>query len=143
MTTEEVNARENYVTLVADNEFEINSEYPHQTRRISDQRIMNTFSNSNGYQCVSLNGKIHEYTYVDSISDEAIVVNDYGRHRFEFYYYDPIDDEFYYFNGRQYRQLHVNEMKLTGALYVQMMDATNRKRSIYINKFKKLYGIDY
>ncbi|KAA6378566.1 MAG: hypothetical protein EZS28_025909, partial [Streblomastix strix] len=51
------------------------------------------------------------YTYVDSLSDEAIVVNEYGKHRFEFYYYDNETDEFYYFNGRQYRQLHVNEQK--------------------------------
>jgi hypothetical protein len=41
-----------------------------------------------------------EYTYVDSLSDEAIVVNDYGKHRFEFYYYDPETDEFLYYNGK-------------------------------------------
>ncbi|KAA6382004.1 MAG: hypothetical protein EZS28_022471 [Streblomastix strix] len=84
-----------------------------------------------------------QYTYVDQLSEDAITVNDYGSYQFEFYYYDLADDEFYYFNGRQYRQLHVNTMKSTGALYVQMMDTTDRKRSISINKFKRLYEIDY
>ncbi|KAA6354104.1 MAG: hypothetical protein EZS28_050369 [Streblomastix strix] len=58
-----------------------------------------------------------EYTYVDSLSDEAKVVNDYGKHEFEFYYYDQDDDNFNYYNGRRYRQLYVNEMKRSGSIY--------------------------
>lgn len=41
-----------------------------------------------------------EYTYVDSLSDEAIVVNEYRHHRFEFYSYDPETDEFFFYNYR-------------------------------------------
>ncbi|KAA6395351.1 MAG: hypothetical protein EZS28_009123 [Streblomastix strix] len=67
-----------------------------------------------------------EYVYVDSISEDAIVVNEYGKHRFEFYYYDQETDEFLYYNGRQYRQLYVNEMKKTGTLFVCMIDTENK-----------------
>jgi hypothetical protein len=41
-----------------------------------------------------------EYTYIDSISEDAIVVNEYGKYRFEFYYYDQETDEFLFYNGR-------------------------------------------
>lgn len=80
------------------------------------------------------------YNFIDELTDEAIVVNDYGNHEFEFLYYDPVYDNFYYFNGKQYRELHINEMKQTGALYVKINDTNDKPVKIMINRFKKLYG---
>ena len=82
-----------------------------------------------------------EYTYVDEISDESIVVNDYGHHHFENYYYDEAADKFFFYNGVQYRELHVNEKK-NGILYIQMYSTENKRVQIYISKFKKLYGLN-
>ena len=79
-----------------------------------------------------------DYVYVDEISDDAIVLTDYGKHQFEFYYFD--DNKFYYYNGVRYRELHVNTQK-GGALYVQVWNTENKRVKIYLNKFKKLYDL--
>ena len=81
-----------------------------------------------------------KYTYVDYISDKAIVVTDYEKHEFEEYYYDETVDKFYYFNGIQYRELHINEHK-NGSKYFNMKSTENKKINIYYSKFKKLYGL--
>ena len=79
------------------------------------------------------------YEFFDDIDDEAVVVNDYGRHQFENYYYVPDEDAFYFYNGVKFRRLHVNEMK-NGYLYVCMMNTENKRVKVMISKFKKLYG---
>ena len=80
-----------------------------------------------------------EYEFFDDIDDEAVVVNDYGRHQFENYFYVPDEDSFYFYNGVKFRRLHINEMK-NGSLYVCMMNTENKRVKIYLAKFKKLYG---
>ena len=82
-----------------------------------------------------------EYEFFDEIDENAIVVNDYGRHQFENYFYVPEEDSFYFYNGVKYRRLHINEMK-NGSLYVCMMNTENKKIKIYLAKFKKLYGFN-
>ena len=83
------------------------------------------------------------YEYVDEIPDDAIVVDKYNSHEFEFYYYSESTDKFYYYNGHQYKVLYVNEMKKWGTLYVIMMNTLNKPVKICINKFKKLYDIPF
>ena len=80
-----------------------------------------------------------EYEFFDEIDEQAIVVNDYGRHRFENYYYVPDEDAFYFYNGVKYRCLHINE-KRNGSLYVYMMNTENKQVNVMFSKFKKLYG---
>ena len=80
-----------------------------------------------------------EYEFFDDIDDEAVVVTDYGQHRFENYYYVPDEDSFYFYNGVKYRRLHINEMK-NGSLYVYVMNTENKHVKIYLSKFKKIYG---
>ena len=81
----------------------------------------------------------YEAIYVDELDGEAIEVDDYGSHSFEFYYF--YNDKFYYYNGVAYRELHVNVVKNTGALYVYAIDKDNKQTKIYYNKFKKLYDL--
>ena len=83
------------------------------------------------------------YEYVDEIPDDAIVVDKYNSHEFEFYYYSESTNKFYFYNGHQYKMLYVNEMKSTGTLYVNMMNTNNKHVKICINKFKKLYNIPF
>ena len=80
------------------------------------------------------------YTYVDEIDEDSIVVNDYGVHHFEDYYYDQTVDKFFFFNGIQYRELHINEIK-NGSKFVIMISTESKKIKIYYSKFKKLYGL--
>ena len=80
-----------------------------------------------------------EYDFFDDIDDEAVVVTDYGRHRFENYHYVPEEDSFYFYNGVKYRRLHVNEMK-NGYLFVYMMSTENKRVKVYLSRFKKIYG---
>ena len=83
------------------------------------------------------------YEYFDTIDDEAIEITDYGKHKFEFYYFVEKEDSFYFYNGKQYRKLHVNCDKRTVSYYVNLYDITNKLRRICLNKFKRLYGIQF
>ena len=80
------------------------------------------------------------YEYVDDIPDEAIKLTDYvnkkGKHEFENYYYH--DDIFYFYNGIQYRKLHINEHKW-GGKFVHVRDTNNERVQIYYANFKKQY----
>ena len=80
-----------------------------------------------------------EYEFFDEIDEDAVVVNDYGRHRFENYFYVPDEDAFYFYNGVKYRRLHVNE-KRNGSLFVNMISTENKQVKVMFSKFKKLYG---
>ena len=82
-----------------------------------------------------------DYIFVDKISDEAIVVNEYKNHEFENYYYDETTDKFYYFNGFYYRELHVCEIKNKHAVFVNMLDTDNVRVRVYYNTFKRLYDL--
>ena len=82
-----------------------------------------------------------EYEFFDNIDEDAVVVNDYGRHQFEDYFYVPEEDSFYFYNGVKYRRLHINEMK-NGYLYVILMSTENKRVNVYLSKFKKLYGFN-
>lgn len=82
-----------------------------------------------------------EYTFVDDIDADSIMIDDYGRHHFENYYFDTTVDKFYYDNGIQYRELHINEDKRFGAKFVNMISTEGKTVSVFYAKFKKLYGI--
>ena len=81
-----------------------------------------------------------QYTFVDDIDPDSIVVTDYGKHEFEGYYYDQTVDKFFFDNGQQYRELHINETK-KGAKFVSMISTEGKQVKIYYSKFKKLYGL--
>ena len=83
-----------------------------------------------------------EYEFVDKISDDAIEITDYGNHHFEFYFYVEANDSFYYYTGVNYRKLHINFMK-NGSAYISAFNIENKKTAIYLNKFKRLYGIEF
>ena len=82
-----------------------------------------------------------QYEFVDEIDDESIEVTDYGNHQFENYYYDQTVDEFYFWNGKQYRKLHVNEDKRDGGKFVCMLNKKHKRVNIYFSKFKRLYDL--
>ena len=77
--------------------------------------------------------------YEDELSEDAIEVNEYGKHKFEFLYFD--NDKFYYYTGAAYRELYYNTDKRSGALYVNVRDINHKHAAICLNKFKKLYNL--
>ena len=84
------------------------------------------------------------YNYVDDIPDESIKIKEYGEHLFDDYYYYHDDksneDLFFWYNGSQYRVLHINESK-DGQLFVYMLGSDDAWVSVYLSKFKRLYGL--
>ena len=80
------------------------------------------------------------YEFVKDISDDSIKVLDYGNHRFEdgdYYYHN---DKFFFFNGIDYRILHVNENK-QGLKFVCMKSIAGKTIQVYYSKFKQLYNL--
>jgi hypothetical protein len=78
------------------------------------------------------------YTFVNEISPEAIHVTEYNKYEFSDLYYH--ENVFYYFNGVQYRKLHINE-KQNGSLSVNISDTNHHVVTIYYSKFKREYDL--
>ena len=115
----------------------------HINHNRADNRIENLrwcSSSENNKNKASNKGIV--YDYFDEIPceniDDIIEVRDYGRHIFEDLYY--CNDCFYFFNGIQYRRLHINYKK-NGSAYVQPYDNEGRNCCIYYSKFKRLYDL--
>ena len=114
----------------------------HINRNKLDNRIENLrwcSSSDNNKNRTSIHGV--EYEFFDNIDDEAVVVTDYGQHRFENYYYNHDEDSFYFYNGVKYRRLHINEMK-NGSLFVYMVSTENKRVKVILSRFKKIYGFE-
>lgn len=186
-----------WVELVVDTDYEINTEYPYEIRRKSNKRIISESVNHYGYIQIALNQKNYKkhrvialqfilnpnnfsevdhidhdrtnyhienlrwisssnnsknkasnkgvvYEFVDDIPDDSIKVTHYNSHEFEDYYYyhddETNEDNFYWFNGKQYRILHINESK-RGYLSVIMRDIENKRIQVCLSKFKKMYDL--
>lgn len=80
------------------------------------------------------------FNYLDEIDEDSITVTDYGNHKFEDYYFDEKADKFYFWNGQQFKEIHINEDK-RGLRYVTLYNTNNKRVRIYYSKFKRLYGI--
>ena len=80
-----------------------------------------------------------KYEYVDKISDEATVIEEYGKHHFENYYYH--DNVFYFYNGTDYRKLHINENKGKNK-FVNLNDTDKNRVQVVLSKFKEIYNLD-
>ena len=118
---------------------ELKSQVDHKNRNKADYHLDNlrwvsqseNQKNKESYKGVN-------YEYVDDIPDDAIVVDSYGVHKFENYYYH--DNVFYFYNGIQYRKLHIIEYK-NGSKCVHMTDSNGENIGVYYNKFKKQYDL--
>ncbi|GHU19147.1 hypothetical protein FACS189472_08520 [Alphaproteobacteria bacterium] len=116
----------------------------HINRDITDYHLDNlewsTFSNNNrnrkGF------GKI-KYEFVKELSEDAFKVPNYettnGTHNFDFLYFQ--DDNFYYYNGIEYRILHRKETN-KGDFFVNFSDSDGHSTRIYFNKFKFQYDLN-
>ena len=79
------------------------------------------------------------YTFYNDIPDDSLKVTDYNEHTFEDYYYS--ENNFYFYNGINYRKLHINEGK-DNYKFVIMLSTEHKKVKICFSKFKKMYDLD-
>ena len=115
------------------------SQVDHKNKVRDDNRLENLrwcSSSENNLNKSSKNGILYEF--VKEIPDDAIVVDTYNNHHFENYYF--YDDKFYFFNGVEYRILHICENKY-GSKLVYMNNTAGKNINIYYSKFKRIYGL--
>ena len=114
----------------------------HINHNRTDNRISNlrwiSYSENNKNK-TSNNNIIYTYfDYADFDDEDMIQVNEYNNHEFENYYYNPNKNKFYFDNGVNYRELHINYKK-DGLAFVNMVNTNNKFVNVYYNKFKKMY----
>ena len=86
-------------------------------------------------------GVEYEFVEYDDMPDDLVEVRDYGRHRFEDYYYSSDNNRFYFDTGINLRVLHINFAK-NGSAFVRATSTEGKSTSIMFTKFKRLYGFD-
>ena len=117
----------------------------HKNRNRTDNRLENlrfvSYAENAKNKSSSHNGI--NYEFFDEIpcesQEDIIEVRDYNGHEFEDLYF--IDDFFYFWNGVQYKRLHICHDKI-GCLFVNAYDVESKRCQIYYTKFKRLYGLD-
>ena len=121
----------------------IKTDVDHKNRDRSDYHIKNlrwVSISDNTKNKSSHNGIEYEFIEEEDLPDDLIEVNDYGKHKFEGYYYSSETNLFYYDTGAGNRVLHINRNKRNGAAFVNMYDKNNIRVRVYYLKFKKLYN---
>ena len=122
----------------------IKTEVDHINHDRSDYRLQNlrwVSPKENLQNKSSFNGVECEYIDYEETPDDLIQVNDYGKYRFEDYYYSPDNNRFYFDTGINLRVLHINFDK-NGSASVSVRNTEGNSTRIYFTKFKRLYGFD-
>ena len=83
------------------------------------------------------------YSYIDMIAEDCIVVDHYGNHVLQNYYYDENLDQFFWHDVElaRYRELPVLTLK-NGTRYVCAVDSEGKQVAIRIHIFKQLYNLE-
>lgn len=114
----------------------------HINRIKDDNRIENLrwiTPSDNQKNKISSKGIVYEY--VDELSDNAFEVDEYNDHEFEDLWFDPDTDYFYLYTKYQYKKL-TYEKTSANALRIKIHDINNKRVSISLNKFKKVYNLN-
>ena len=119
---------------------EIKTQVDHIDRNPLNNEINNLRWCSPSDNCRNRNTNGYKYEFIDNIDDECILVDTYGNHSFEDYYFDAKTDTFYFYNGLKYRKLRICYTKY-GKAFVNMRDIDNKRVMIYYSSFKKQYDL--
>ena len=106
----------------------------------TDNRVENLRWCSSSENCKNRNTKGYKYEFVDDIDEDSILVDTYGKHSFEDYYFDAKTDTFYLFTGINFRKLRILYTKF-GKAFVCMIDINNKSVKIFYSVFKKQYDL--
>ena len=77
-----------------------------------------------------------EFIDYEEEPDDIEQVNDYGRHKFEDYYYSSDNNRFYLDTGVNYRVLPINFDERNGHAFVTAINNLHIKVKIYFTEFK-------
>ena len=107
-------------------------EVDHKNHNGKDNRIENlrwVSSSTNNQNRAGFKGV--KFNYVNELSDDAIDIESYGKHEFEFYYFD--DNKFYFYNGVAFRELNYLKDK-DGLYFVCVRNTSGKQTKIYLNR---------
>lgn len=116
----------------------------HKNHIRNDNRIENlrwVSASGNLMNRLKANGCEYEFIDYEEMPDDIIIVDSYGAHEFENYYYSPETNRFYFDTGVSLKELKICFTE-HGSACVYMRDTNNKKVRIYYMRFKKLYGIN-
>ena len=119
-------------------------EVDHRNKNRTDFHISNlrwTTRSDNGRNKTGRGNIIYEYLEEEDLPEDLIMVTDYGNHQFENYFFSESMNSFLFYNGVNYRLLHVNR-KRNGSAFVCCHDTEEAKVQIFYSKFKKIYGLN-
>ena len=122
----------------------IKTEVDHINHDRTDYHIENLrwcSAKENQQNKASFKGVECEYIDYEETPDDLVEVRDYGKHKFEDYYYSAENNRFYFDTGINLRVLHINFNKY-GSAFVYARNTENRCTSIMFTKFKRIYGFD-
>lgn len=122
---------------------EIHNVVDHIDRDTQNNNISNlrwTTPKENAKNKSSVHNVNYEFIDYGDEPEDLIYVPDYGKHRFEDYYYSASNNKFYFDNGVQFRILHINYKK-DGLAFVYAFSTEHKLVQICYNKFKRLYDI--
>ena len=106
--------------------------------RIENLRWVSKLQNTNNIHKSSIGREIE---FVQELPDEVLVINQYGKHHFEGYYF--ANDVFYKDTGNgNYRIVPWIKHKTHNQYLVALTDTNTIHRTITKSVFYKLYGID-
>ena len=78
-----------------------------------------------------------EFIDYEEEPDDIEQVNDYGRHKFDCYYYSSDNNRFYLDTGVNYRVLPINFDERNGHAFVTARNNLHIKVKIYFNEFQR------
>ena len=80
------------------------------------------------------------FDYADFIDEDMMKVEEYGKHKFENYYYNTKLNRFFVDTGVNYKELH-NKKDRDGYAFVNTYDKNKKHVQIYYNKFKRIHDL--
>jgi hypothetical protein len=81
----------------------------------------------------------HEHEFVAELSQDAIMVEEYGEHRFNDIYYDQ--GEFYRFNIDEYMRLTQIRARTCPSYYVNARNTNGKNVQIYVDKYRRMINV--
>ena len=131
--------KQEWETLKVDNDYEINTDYPYQIRRKSDQYVLSE-SYSNGYIVVTLNGKQYKK---HRLIAEQFISNDDPEHKTQVDHINHNRSDYHLSNLRWVtpKQNNLNKSSLRGIQYEYFDDIPDE--STVIDFYETRNGMRY
>ena len=110
----------------------------HKNRITSDNRLENLHWCSRSYNARNISSKKGiVYEFVQELPVKAQPFEKYNDHVFSDYYFDKDSQNMYYYNGEQYRVMHLNNIQNNRRFMCK--DNENKLICIYLNRLNNMF----